>query len=171
VDLLLRALAMNPANRQIADRLGNEYAVILASGIEVDASGRMTRFDPSEASSDLARNVRAELENSTQAAMLYATGYVLTNFYADAKKAGWELAGVDTFSIQLLERAKAIEPNIAPQRIRVGGNVQAANLVKKVTQLPTAGCPSPYSGRCEIRRDHCEDGSIQNVQVVGGHPF
>lgn len=59
-----------------------------------------------------------------------------------------------------------------PQRIRVGGNVQAANLIKKVTPVyPPLARQARVQGTVRFTAIIGKDGTIQNLQLVSGHPL
>jgi protein TonB len=59
-----------------------------------------------------------------------------------------------------------------PQRIRVGGNVQAANLIKKVTPTyPPLARQARVQGTVRFTAIIGKDGTIQNLQLVSGHPL
>jgi protein TonB len=59
-----------------------------------------------------------------------------------------------------------------PQRIRVGGQVQAANLIKKVTPTyPPLAKQARISGQVRFTAIIGKDGTIQNLQLVSGHPL
>ncbi len=171
VDLLRRAVAANPQDRMLADQLGAEYAVILLGVRAFDSSGRASYFDPALANSPLAQTVRAELEQSSQAAVLYAAGSTLTDYRADVMKAsGVEDPGA--LATSLLERAKALDPTLVPTRIRVGGNVQAANLVTKVTPVyPALAKQARIQGTVRFSAVLGKDGSVVNLQLISGHPL
>lgn len=49
VDLLRRAVAVNPGNRMLADQLGPEHALILLGVSAFDPSGRPSHFDSAKA--------------------------------------------------------------------------------------------------------------------------
>lgn len=58
------------------------------------------------------------------------------------------------------------------QRIRVGGNVQAANLVRKVTpQYPPLAKQARVQGTVRFQAIIGKDGTIQNLQLISGHPL
>jgi periplasmic protein TonB len=60
----------------------------------------------------------------------------------------------------------------APERIRVGGNVQAANLVRKVTPTyPPLAKQARVQGTVRFQAIIGKDGTIQNLQLVTGHPL
>jgi periplasmic protein TonB len=60
----------------------------------------------------------------------------------------------------------------APQRIRVGGNVQAANLIRKVTPTyPALAKQARVQGVVRFQAIIGKDGTIQNLQLVSGHPL
>jgi len=59
-----------------------------------------------------------------------------------------------------------------PERIRVGGNVQAANLVRKVTPVyPPLAKQARVQGTVRFSAIIGKDGAIQNLQLVSGHPL
>ncbi len=59
----------------------------------------------------------------------------------------------------------------APGRIRVGGNVQAANLVKKVTPAyPPEAKEARIQGTVKFEAIVGKDGQIENLQLISGHP-
>jgi protein TonB len=59
-----------------------------------------------------------------------------------------------------------------PDRIRVGGNVIAANLIKKVTPTyPPLAKQARISGQVRFTAIIGKDGTIQNLQLVSGHPL
>lgn len=68
---------------------------------------------------------------------------------------------------------KKEEPKPAtPQRIRVGGNVQAANLIRKVTPTyPPLAKQARVQGTVKFTAVIGKDGTIQNLQLLGGHPL
>jgi len=59
-----------------------------------------------------------------------------------------------------------------PQRIRVGGNVQQANLTRKITPVyPPLAKQARIQGTVKFTAVIGKDGSIQNLQLVSGHPL
>jgi TonB family protein len=81
----------------------------------------------------------------------------------DAKKA--EAAGDTTTTT-------ATPPPSVPSRIRVGGNVQAANLIKKVIPVyPPKAKEAHVQGTVRFQVIIGNDGLIKNVQLVSGHPL
>jgi periplasmic protein TonB len=59
-----------------------------------------------------------------------------------------------------------------PQRIRVGGNVQSANLLIKVQPAyPPLAKQSRIQGVVSLATVISKDGTIQNLQVISGHPM
>jgi len=67
---------------------------------------------------------------------------------------------------------KAVEKPPTPQRIRVGGNVQAANLIRKVTpQYPALAKQARVQGTVRFTAIIGKDGTIQNLQLISGHPL
>jgi len=67
---------------------------------------------------------------------------------------------------------KEKEKPVTPQRIRVGGNVQAANLIRKVTpSYPPLAKQARVQGTVKFTAVIGKDGTIQNLQLMGGHPL
>jgi protein TonB len=65
-----------------------------------------------------------------------------------------------------------VEAPKAPTRIRVGGNVQAANLIRKITPVyPALAKQARIQGQVRFTAIISKDGSIQNLQLVSGHPL
>jgi len=61
---------------------------------------------------------------------------------------------------------------VTPSRIRVGGNVQAANIAKMVRPTyPPLAKQARIQGTVRFNAVIAKDGSIQNLQVVSGHPL
>jgi len=59
-----------------------------------------------------------------------------------------------------------------PQRIRVGGNVQAANLINQVKPIyPPLAKQARISGTVELSAIIGKDGRVQDLKVVRGHPL
>ena len=61
---------------------------------------------------------------------------------------------------------------MVPQRIRVGGNVQAANLINQVRPVyPPLAKQARISGVVELSAIIGKDGRVQDLKVVRGHPL
>ncbi|HWR54724.1 MAG TPA: energy transducer TonB, partial [Bryobacteraceae bacterium] len=67
---------------------------------------------------------------------------------------------------------KAAEVKKEVQRIKVGGNVQQANLVRKVTPVyPPLAKQARIQGVVKFTAIIGSDGRITNLQMVSGHPL
>jgi protein TonB len=63
-------------------------------------------------------------------------------------------------------------PKAVPQRIRVGGNVQAANLINQVKPVyPPLAKQARISGVVELSAVIGKDGRVQDLKVIKGHPL
>jgi TonB family protein len=73
----------------------------------------------------------------------------------------------------LIEEAKAASaPEDGVARIRVGGTIQATNLIKKVTPLyPPDAKAARIQGMVRFTANIGKDGSITSLEVVSGHPL
>jgi len=59
-----------------------------------------------------------------------------------------------------------------PQRIRVGGNVIQANLIRKVTPVyPQLAKQARIQGVVKFTAIIGKDGTIQNLTLISGHPL
>ena len=83
---------------------------------------------------------------------------------------GGMLGGI---AARLLRRLPVKEDKpTTPQRIRVGGNVQEANLIRKVTpSYPPLAKQARIQGMVRFTAIIGKDGTIQNLQLVSGHPL
>lgn len=64
------------------------------------------------------------------------------------------------------------KPNAAPQRIRVGGNVQQAKLIHQVRPVyPELAKRARIQGVVKLAAIIGRDGTITGLQVLGGHPL
>ena len=67
---------------------------------------------------------------------------------------------------------KEVEKPKQLERIRVGGNVQAANLIRKITPVyPPLAKQARVQGTVRFSAIIGKDGAIQNLQLVSGHPL
>ena len=67
---------------------------------------------------------------------------------------------------------KPVEKPVTPQRIRVGGQVSAANLIKKITPVyPPLAKQARIQGTVRFTAIIGKDGTIQNLQMISGHPL
>jgi periplasmic protein TonB len=65
----------------------------------------------------------------------------------------------------------AVQGPRASQPIKVGGNLQAANLVKRVTPVyPPLAKSSHIQGTVRFTALIAKDGTVQNLQLISGHP-
>ena len=90
------------------------------------------------------------------------------------KPARWSEANTFTVGVEgsVLGGAPAPPPPPTPTRIRVGGNVQAANLVKKVEPVyPPLARQALIDGTVRFTAIIGGDGHILNLQLVSGHPL
>jgi periplasmic protein TonB len=64
------------------------------------------------------------------------------------------------------------ERPVTPQRIRVGGNVQAAKLIRQPKPIyPALAKQARISGHVILNAIIGKDGTIQDLRVVSGHPL
>jgi len=94
---------------------------------------------------------------------------------------GYEAASVEDLMKSVIAPPGATPPSVpppapapsgqAPQRIRVGGNVQAANLIHKVEPVyPPLAAQNGIEGTVRFTVIIDKEGHVSNVQLVTGHP-
>ena len=67
---------------------------------------------------------------------------------------------------------KVVEKPVTPQRIRVGGNVQAANLIRRPKPAyPPLAKQARIQGMVKLNAVIAKDGTIQDLKAVSGHPL
>jgi len=72
----------------------------------------------------------------------------------------------------LRNAANGLSAPQAPSAIRVGGNVAAANILQKVQpQYPSLAREARIQGTVRFQVTIGQDGRIQNLQLVSGHPL
>jgi protein TonB len=65
-----------------------------------------------------------------------------------------------------------VDKPVTPQRIRVGGNVQQAKLIRQPKPIyPPLAKQARISGVVHLNAIIGKDGTIQNLTVAGGHPL
>jgi TonB family protein len=181
-DLLRRARQLEPNNTFWAERLAILYARSFWLGGFPDQAAFASR-------------ARTELEISSDAALVGAAGQILSGGApAPMRESVLELAE------RLLKKAQTLEPAnprwaeslkrlaqaregkptapqvraeaLAPDRIRVGGNLQASKLVTQVPPVyPPLAKQARIQGVVRFQVTSGQDGRVLDVQVVSGHPL
>ncbi len=169
--VLRRAVDSDPENREIAANLGFQYAREMLGNAP-----------------DLAKNARAELDQSSNAIVLAGAGTALPNMMGHGGIVNEKLFDLAN---ELMDRARKLAPDdpdiqgpmpliqfftstplpapTPPSRIRVGETVQSANLIRR-TQ-PQRPADAHVSGEVKFTAIIGRDGTIQNLQLISGHPL
>jgi protein TonB len=80
--------------------------------------------------------------------------------------------GASAFPMAPPPAPRKVEAPPRPTRVNVGGQVQAANLVRKVMpNYPPLAKQARISGTVRFTAVIARDGTIQNLQFVSGHPL
>jgi len=169
--VLQRAVEADPGNREIAANLGFLYAGEILSP-------------------DRVAHATEELQQSSNAVVLAAAGTALPNLAMRATAGRVVDPKVFGLANQLALRARQLAPDdrdiqgpmpliryfaegqspaSAPGRIRVSEGVQAANLIRKTQPQPPAD--ANITGEVRFVAIIGRDGTIQNLQLVSGHPL
>ena len=71
-----------------------------------------------------------------------------------------------------LEASPPLPPSSTPERIRVGANVQQANLIRNVDPVyPPLAVQARIQGTVRFTAVIGRDGRVQNLQLISGHPI
>ncbi len=80
--------------------------------------------------------------------------------------------GTVTIRAELASGATADAGQLPPQRIRVGQNVQAANLIEKhMPVYPVEAKQAGIQGVVRLNIVIGEDGRVKNIELISGHPL
>jgi Gram-negative bacterial TonB protein C-terminal len=178
--VLRNTLDSDPANRELAANLGFLYAKEILG-------------------SDLADHGREQLEQSSNPVVLAAAGTALPNLAVKADGARIVDPKIFDLASELSDRARQLAPDdrdiqgpmplikyfvaaedalkgdpvpqapSSPTRIRVAENVQTANLIRK-TQ-PQRPADVEVAGDVRFLAIIGRDGTIQNLELISGHPL
>ncbi len=73
---------------------------------------------------------------------------------------------------QIAEHAGQSEPGVPGEPVEVGGDVQAARLLRRVTPVyPSLARQARISGVVRLRAIISEDGFVRRLEVLSGHPL
>lgn len=110
ISLLERSLTLEPANKEVGARLGDEYALAIMGVTMVNKNGFPLEADPRHAQSALARQAREALNSSQNPYALAKAGYMLSLQGAILRSMG--KLGFDTAPLAegALQRAVSIAP-------------------------------------------------------------
>ena len=171
------SLSMRPEDRgPLPNPARQELKAQYSSMIEESIAnfGRALEIDPnlSEAMdyTNLLIRERADLRDTKEE---YAADIAVADEWVrrsvDAKKAPPQSA---VEGIRRAEGGGGGGGRAVPSRIRVGGNVQAANLIRKVAPMyPPEARKAHVAGQVRFTVIIGKDGRIQNIQLVSGDPL
>lgn len=177
--VLQRAMDAEPENREVAANLGFLYA--------------MEILRP-----DLAAHATADMEQSSNAIVLAAAGTALPNLAVKSNGARTIDQKIFDFAEELSARARRLAPDdsdiqglmpfikyfadaqeglvlpatSSPTRIKVAEKVQATNLIRKIEpQYPEEARNAGITGEVRMTAIISKDGTVQNIQLISGHPL
>lgn len=185
-DLLKRARLLEPGNAFWAERL----AILYTRSIWPGGPGELATF---------ANRARTELEISSDAALVGAAGEILSGTM-HYRSPSLILNPILELAERLLKKAQTLESAnprwaeslkrlaqaregkpvttemrveaLTADRIRVGGNVQASKLVKRVLPTyPPLAKQARIQGAVRFQVIIGKDGDVANMQVISGHPL
>lgn len=172
----------NPAS-WLGENLGMAALGVTGLDFELGLPASATEKMPE---TPFAQKARSSLMATNDASLLMAGLATVGIGGKSLAKAGHLPAGYAEFCDALLTKAKQIQPAIttscdpagalpeyardnSPLRIRVGGNVQAANLIKKVQPAYPPGARSRFiQGTVEFTAIIGKDGKIANLTLASG---
>jgi TonB family protein len=84
----------------------------------------------------------------------------------------WVQKALDAKRAQAGSQVEAPPPSRTPQRIRVGGAIQEANLIRRVDPVyPPLALQARIQGTVRFTAIISREGRVQNLQLVSGHPL
>lgn len=202
LNLMKQAAALQPADEGLSERLGTMMAGLAMSRHSANATvaeqarqdlrgcasvtpavckaaatqfsnmvmGRRGTPDFLPADADLAANLLTAAQNLEPANAMWT--YRLKQI-ADPN---YRPAAPVALDVNVPGGVRGTVPNPAapfvPSTIRVGGNVQAANLVSQVAPVyPQLAKQARIQGTVRFNTTIAKDGTIENLQLVSGHPL
>jgi TonB family protein len=162
--LLMKPQDPGPLPAPVSAELKAQYSPLIEEGIANlnRALALDPDYDDAMAYINLLIRERADLLDTKEE---YAADVAVAN--------EWVQKNLDTKKAKAQAGTLPAPPTPAtPTRIRVGGNVQVANLIKKVDPVyPPLAMQARISGQVRFAVIIGKDGTIQNVQLVSGHPL
>ncbi len=163
--------AVDPNNPHWSTRLAGYYAISL-----LDAAGE--RMGSARDIGYAAPHARSELERSKDGVMLYQAGALLASRPAGQNAALLEL---NSFGQALIRRARELgynapDPGEMQRRLRDAEaqlqGVSEPAPVKRVDPVyPPLAQMARVQGSVRLRVSVAQDGAVQNVQLISGHPL
>ncbi len=170
--LLGQARGLMPSNPKYLDAQARIYVDTYLDGSK--------RLDvPANQSGDAEGILQAQLQGSTDAALLSRIGSMLVSLGREQSNERYRRTGM-----QLLEQAVVTDPsnprwkealasaNVPTGPVRVGGQVAEANLLSRVEPVyPPLALGARVQGTVEFMATIGPDGRVENLQLVRGHPL
>jgi len=180
-DTLRRAMDADPDNRELAANLGFLYAKeVLAVDAHATAaleqsSNALVVAAAATALPNLAKGISGRVTIDPKVFDLANELSAKARQMAPDDK---EIQGLMPFITYFAAAEEALGGAAAPSapstpgRIRVGENVQAANLIRKTEPIyPALARQAGITGQVQLTAIIGRDGRIQNVQLISGHPL
>ncbi len=183
--VLQRAIGANPENREIAADLGFLYAKeFLGSPLAAHAKSELELSSNPivlAAAATALPNLAKGYDSILGAAIEFADGLAARARQlapGDADIQGpmpfikYFIAAGEGLRVANVPAPSGPPTSTAEMRIRVGENVQAANLIRRVQpEYPEAARAAGIAGDVQFSIIIGRDGTVQNVQLVSGHPL
>jgi hypothetical protein len=184
-DPLTAEAALLPLIDQVGDAavfLGNLYGLAALGATSLDPiTGSVNSVSETRSDAPFASKARTELGKTGDLRILFSGLYVVSEAGPYLAKAGQLPASYRDFCEQLLARATEHDPQIrancdakplppvAASRIRIGGNVQQAKLVKKpIPKYPPEARSHGITGVIDFNALIGKDGMIQSLELLEG---
>ena len=189
LDLFTRAAALAPPDSHAQAGYLRAMAAIYATAVinDQNAGNPSARINTIAMDENLASTLHAEVETSTDPALLCQVGTTLVHFGQDEEGLSLIQRAIDLDPAnpnwkEALDSAKA-EPARRQSRhdlingqaghgVRIGAGVAEANLITKVEpKYPPLALQARISGIVEFIVDIGADGKVQSLKLVRGHPL
>jgi len=128
IDLLERAMKLEPSNEQVAGFLGVEYAMAILGVTMVNKNGYPTDANPNLTDGPVAKKARQALDSSKNVGMLARAGYILSFQGSILRGAGKLRFDAAPLAESMLKRAASLDPD----------NLEVAKLLEQHRQMQAA---------------------------------
>jgi TonB family protein len=168
----LKAINMNGLSDELAEKVSASLPVHVGDALGNEDFARV-QVAVKEVDEHLMVGIRKSASDTSLTIMLRPAGAALPpDVTQAAKQANLRQMAQDIIASEVAKASSAELPPASTQSVRVGGNVQASNLIKKVTPVyPPDAKAARIQGMVRFTANIGKDGSVTSLEVVSGHPL
>ncbi len=163
---VVKQIVFGGATPEIEQQVRQRLPVHEGDTLAADSLGRIA-----SAAHEVDEHFAVSVSNATSGGKREATIHLTLGGAMMAPPAAPTTPGIPAPAAPLAPPAPS-EPPMPPQPVRVGGNVQQANLIVKVTPMyPPDAKQAHIQGTVKMTATINKDGTIQTLDLVSGHPL